>query len=248
MNKTNVYVEGEFCFSGTFISPTSVVTAAHCIFNCDYYNIGPNRFIGGTGLNRSMTFNPGINDYSSEDYYGEYMVTEIYASVSYLLQFSQDGDYTRDCADYDWAICLTSNTVVGTRTHSYMGISGFSYSPLSEPWPFAYNAGYPSLKSLPPDAHLYEKTLWASYPLNKNVTIHTNGRRIESNEIIISGGNSGGPIYTKEVTIQYGQVIKTVYLLGIVSGSHINDDKDEFTSYFYRNTALIVNIARLVAL
>ena len=119
-----------------------------------------------------------------------------------------------------------------------MGLSGFSYPTNLDCWSYARSAGYPNLKSHPNDGALYLRTLWASYPLENDVVI-VNGK-VESNDIIISDRNSGGPLYYKYITVQNGQTIRMVNILGIASGSY--KTSNYFKSCFYRNTALIVNI------
>ena len=229
-------------FSGTFVSETTVVSCAHSIFACQYNSDGG---ILCTGLNKDIYFCPGINDYSSMsiDYYGKYRAYELYAPISYLLRFYNNGGiYSLNCSNYDWSICLTTNIYSGSRTHSYMGLSGFSLLSNDSTFSYARCAGYPLLNSNPTDNYLYEKTMWVSYPLESTIYLY-NGILISS-DIAISGGNSGGPLYYKYTSVQNGQPTTYLYLFGVVSGKVATNSS--CISAFYRNSALFTNIVNAV--
>ncbi len=243
-NSTNGgYQNGYFRFSGTFVSETTVVSCAHSMYPSKNETISGSTRTISTGMNKELYFYPGRNDYSghSYDYYGLYKVVDVYSSVSYVLQFSEKDYSTEDCANYDWSICLTEPQSVGSREHSYMGISNFSSS--SDSYPFARCAGYPALAKT--SSASYNYSLWASVPEENDVTIV--GNHISSSDVVISGGNSGGPLYLKTTTVQNGQVVKHAVLLGIVSSVYTPADSTTGrqifeASYFCRSTSLIVNI------
>lgn len=238
------YQNGYFRFSGTFVSETAVVSCAHSMYPSKSETISGIPRTVSTGMNKELYFYPGRNDYSghSYDYYGLYKAVDVYSSVSYVLQFSKNGYSTEACVNYDWSICLTEPQSVGSREHSYMGISNFSAS--SDSYPFARCAGYPALAKT--SSTPYNYSLWASVPEENDVTIVDN--RIFSSDIVVSGGNSGGPLYLKTTTVQNGQVVKRAVLLGVVSGVYIppadpTTGKQNFgASHFCRSTSLIVNI------
>ena len=225
--------------TGTFVSSNVVVSCAHAIFVHRSPYLSDFDF---SGLNKSISFVPGINNYTGENYYGEYTVTELYASIGYVLKFYEYGYETNYGSGYDWSVCVTNQTTIGSRTHSYMGISGFSYPSSLEYWTHAMSAGYPSMLSFPEDWNLFNRTMWASFPLENNVTIV--GDYIDSTSVVVSDGNSGGPMYLKTVGVQYGHVYKNVYLLGITSGAYYDGNNWHFL--FYRNTAFIVNVVNQI--
>ncbi len=237
------YQNGYFRFSGTFVSETAVVSCAHSMYPSKSETISGSTRTVSTGMNKELYFYPGRNDYSghSYDYYGLYKTVDVYSSVSYVLQFSDKDHSTSACANYDWSICLTEPQSIGSREHSYMGISNFSSS---ASYPFARCAGYPALVKTSSTSYNY--SLWATVPEENDVAIV--GNHISSSDIVISGGNSGGPLYLKTTAVQNGQVVKRAVLLGIVSSVYIplaspTTGKQNFgLSYFCRSTSLIVNI------
>ena len=173
---TQGYSNSYLNFTGTFVSESLLVSCAHSIF--PHLNNDDEEMVC-TGELRYCYFWPGINNYTYSDYYGKYIATELYASISYVLQFYMNNEYTFDCAKYDWSIVKTLKIENGIRTHSCMGLSGFSYPTNLDCWSYARSAGYPNLKSHPNDGALYLRTLWASYPLENDVVI-VNGK-VESN-------------------------------------------------------------------
>ena len=232
-------------FSGTFISETSVLTCAHTIFSSK--NLTSLTYLEQTGLTKNITFTPGINDYSSTNYYGTYSVTEIYAPISYVIRtYENTYAYNENVANYDWALCKTTNTIVGTKTHSYMGVSLFNISPGLTSWDFARSAGYPALQStpVPNDSYLYYRTLWTSYPRVNSVTVVDN--HAVSNEIFASKGNSGGPLYFKQTTVYNGNIVTSVYVVGVFSGYH--DYLSSLSTFFFKNTPYLIHVASTYAL
>ena len=112
-------------------------------------------------------------------------------------------------------------------------------------WPYARSIGYPGIhedQNWPiGELALDYRTQWASYPLENNVYC-PNSTRINSTDIVTSGGNSGGPLYFKNPTIQNGILVKPTFVLGVMSGGYWNNTNTIHTSIFCRLRPTIVNI------
>lgn len=226
-------------FSGAFISNTTILTCAHTIF-ASYWVSSAKHY----GLNKDIYFYPGVNTYGVYTY-GVYKADEIYCPVTYVLEYCANNNHSLGCTANDWAICLTHVHSIGQRSHSVFGVTGFSYSPNLLSWSHARCAGYPIMEIDPYNSDYLQK-MWTNFPLENSVSISSNGKYVQSNSVIISSGNSGCPLYYKSSSVYQGHTIKTVNILGIASG-HILEN-GVFTSYFYRNTAFIVNMIREVGL
>lgn len=248
-NYVNSYSSMSFRASGTFISENVVMSCAHIVHNVidnpNHFNPIPLPIIR-SGLCSSLTFNPGINSYTNEDYYGTYKASHTYVPVSYVLKFGEYNYYLPDCAEFDWSLNLTTKIANGSRTHSYMGIGSFSYPASLDKWTHARNAGYPKLQSNPTNNY-YKKAIWVSYPLENDVVI--NGNIVSSKDIVVSGGNSGGPLYYRTSTIYQGQLVVTLNLIGIASGCtrYKTDGTGNFNllrSFFCRGRPVLVNLVK----
>lgn len=227
-------------FTSTFISDSVVLKASHCIFSTTYNS--STGAIEATGLAKSIVLSPGVNDYSSTDYYGDYNVDSIYAPIGYILVNYGSNPDSLSFTDFDWAVCLTSIYTSGTRVHSYLGLITVSFA--QNFWPNARSAGYPVIPydHWPDDEeYLFDRTMWASYPLENDIYC-PNSTRYNSEEISTSGGNSGGPLYFKNVTVQNGIVVKPTYVFGVMSAGYWSSGNTVHTSIFCRLTPMIINL------
>ena len=186
-----------------------------------------NSIVNYGGLSRNVEFYPGSDTYSGNgaiDYsnFGYYKPTKTYLPISYII-------FENDNEPYDWAINTTVEVFEGTKTHSYMGMSNFTVSSSF----LVRSAGYPGPVVKP--SSLYEVLMWTSYPLENNVSV--NGNTIYTNNITITGGNSGGPLYIVTSGVENGQPYYHSSIIGISTSS----DVDYEYAYACRMRPVIIN-------
>ena len=152
----------------------------------------------------------------------------------------------------DWSVSLTTNTIAGSKTHSYMALFNFqstgTESSLAST--VVQSAGYPGLKNY--SSANYNKlyySMWTSYPLENSV--YGNYNMLYSDDVVISSGNSGGPLFVYNTAIQNGQVIKICNLIGICSSEESPFDYETgldtfYNSRFVRMRPIIINVYKEV--
>ena len=82
--------------------------------------------------------------------------------------------------------------------------------------------------------------MWASYPIENEII--GNGNVLESTEIIISGGNSGGPWFSYNVVVENGIPVKYASIVGIAVASSRDLAGNEIRSYACRVRPIIINL------
>lgn len=224
--------------TGTFIDETTVISCAHLFYN---QKKDENKNIINSCLINNVDFYPGANTfYDSNNWYstfGKYTAYNSYVPISYLL-------FDSGRNQYDWSISLTSNTIIGEKTHSYMGLFNFTSTASSNEISSnqIQSSGYPALYN---NSNIYyKKTMWSSYPLLN--TIYGEYNTLYSNDIVCSGGNSGGPLYVFTSALYNGQVIHTSNLIGILVAVSIDSEQNFVMSYSCRMRPLIINIYKEV--
>lgn len=209
--------------SATFVDETTVIGCAHLFF------LGASK----SSLATSVKCYPGANSYQNptnwHSNYGEYTATDVYLPMAYSIVI----DNLK--VQYDWSIVLTECTAQGIYSHSYMGLLSPSIGTYS-----VHSVGYPSLYYDNSGTNYYEYSLWTSYPLTNSVSVNS-GNVIESEDIIISEGNSGGPLYRYIEVFYNGVYSGYLRLIGICSRFH-PDSKGTRISYFCKITPRIINI------
>lgn len=216
--------------SGTFIDETTVLSCAHTIYK-DRYEKNDDGIDEkkNTSLSKSIKIYPGANSYpnisNSTINFGKYEAYKTFVPISYVLY---DG-----YVPYDWSISLTNNTTAGLYTHSYMGLSNFTFTgtednPAST---LIQSAGYPGVTKkkdevtgIDIDPNNYNYTMWTSYPQNNSVYGQDN--TIYSKDIISSGGNSGCPWFKMSANTVNGVDYYYIGIVGVHRGSKaINDGR-----------------------
>ena len=248
--------------TSTFVSDTTLISCAHLFYGTLTMGTGTNSTVVGS-LGRWAKFYPGAaNDGSGVvTPFGGYKATSAYVSLSYHLS----GGDTR----YDWSIIQTEPLSENLPQHGYMGLSSFSiYHPntLQDApgavqrddtqtyyFDLACSAGYPGITECPQeDRHKYEGLLWANRPQEGEVSINFDDtlgvwQEINSEEIFVSPGNSGGPLYTLTSTIYQGHLVHYSYLIGICSGFTYWED-NFISSQFARSNQELVRMTLKVGL
>ena len=226
--------------SGAFIDDNVLITCAHAFYHEPAYY-----YQNATCLIKTFAFAPGVNSYPYGDddtsNYGEYLATEAYVSVSYVLNFNYGTiEYKVDCASADWAIVFVQlSNSTPTYTHSNFGLLSFSGTTSS-----AVSVGYPNLTVCPSDDYyMYQYSMWANYPLQGSATVATTSNGfsyISSTYHKITKGNSGGPLYTRNTYVLNGQIHREVRIIGICSGG----PTDASYNWFFRMTTAYVSLFR----
>ena len=237
-NSISAYILGGNTFyttsgtgSATFIDETTVLSAAHSFYaqKGSIYGIANN-----------AKFYPGANSYSDSTnwykFFGEYTATDTYLPISYILA----GD-SMDRVLYDWSISLTTNTSTGLYSHSYMGL----YYTNSNSVTYVHSVGYPSLVNCPAqDINLYARSMWTYSPFEN--TVNCSYLDIPSDSIVVSPGNSGGPLYRYIESHYNGSYYGALQLIGICSICGINSQNQFYLSDFCKITPVIINIYKEV--
>lgn len=215
--------------TGTFVDETTVLSCAHLFYH--YNGNALSTFYGYSALTRQMYFYPGANSYYNQtnwySNYGKYKATDTYVPISYVLVNSGQ-------TEYDWSLTLTDVVSQGSYNHSYMRMYHFTASINYS----VQSAGYPVLQNVPNgEGAKYAHTMWASYPLYR--TIMTYNNYLSSPDIVLSGGNSGGPIYVYVTSMENGVVIRRAGIAAIASATNTGSTFTQ--SYMCRMRPVIIN-------
>ena len=216
-------------YTGTFVDETTVLSCAHLFYQYDGNT--QSATYGQSTLTRQIYFYPGANSYYNQtnwySNYGEYKGTDTFVPISYLLVNSGK-------TEYDWSLTLTEVVTQGSYTHSYMRMYHFTSSNNYS----VQSAGYPVLSNIPNgEESKYAHTMWASYPLYRTITTYNN--YLSSTDIVLTGGNSGGPIYVYVTAIQNGVIIRRAGIAAIASAT--NPGSTFTQSYMCRMRPVIIN-------
>lgn len=214
--------------SATFVDATTIIGCAH-MFYLDMW--------GKTTLPSNVKFYPGANSYQNPinwySYYGEYTATDTYLPMKFLLVSDL---LQMQC---DWSITLTECSIQGDYNHSYMALEAPSIGDYS-----VHSAGYPGLYLNNSGTNYYDYAIWTSYPLSNNVSV-TYETVITTDNIVVSNGNSGGPLYRYIEVFYNGVYSGYLGLIGVCSRFYAPNGV--FTSsYFCKITPRIINIYREV--
>ena len=128
--------------------------------------------------------------------------------------------------------CFDDKIISGTYEHSYMGL----YYIAGNTSNLVRSAGYPALVKSS-NNELYEHSMWTMYPIENSII--GNGNTFKSTEIVISNGNSGGPLYGYHTGIEYGHQYKYAYLYGITVASSTSEYENQLSKF---NFSLSVRI------
>lgn len=213
--------------SGTFVDDTTVIGAAHCFYVKDE---------SVYGISKNTKFYPGANSYDdSVNWYksfGEYTATNTYLPISYILA----GDSLNRVL-YDWSISLTTNTYPGLYNHSYMGL----YYTNSNSLDYVHSVGYPSVINCPSgNTALYARSMWTYCPL-ENV-VDCSFEDIPSSTIVVTQGNSGGPLYRYIESYYNGTYYGSLQLIGICSLGWINANNQFYLADWCKINPVIINM------
>ena len=231
--------------SASFVDSSTVVGCAHgfCYYDSHIYNedeINEDPYQGLYGMASSASFYPGANSYQNSnlsEYFGEYKATHTFLPVAYILFMY----YPFTSMMYDWSISLTTNTEQGLYTHSYMGLCSTYFNGVS----YIHSAGYPTPTSINSGNSTYAKGLWVTYPL-ENEIILDNSYFFESDTIVVSKGNSGGPLYRYIESWYNGNYsYGSAMIVAICSSYYIPNGVFEY-SYFSKITPFLINLYREV--
>ena len=223
--------------TGTFIDETTVISCAHMMYK-KYKNL--NGVITDTTLVDTLEFYPGANSYPNKtnhcEEFGKYVGLDTYVPISYVL--------SSDKVPYDWSITLTEQTIEGLYEHSYMGLINFNATTYSG----VESAGYPCVSNNATGEYNLNYSMWTSYPTQNSITTNNNNINIlESTDIVVSNGNSGGPLFVSYSSVVNGVVIKSAFILGIADAilpkKNADSNMREFvTMYACRIRPIIINI------
>ena len=210
--------------TSTFVDDTTVIGCAHSFYI---------EWQGKTGLASGVKYYPGANSYQDSTNwngnFGEYIATDTFLPIEYLFYSSNILK-----AQSDWSITLTYNSTQGLYNHSYMGMSVPSVGNHSN----IHSTGYPGLAVNHYDFNQFHYSLWTSYPISNVINIPTDDV-IYSTSIVITEGNSGGPLYQYNEGSGTGQ--STLLLFGICSSFYIPYDTF-IASYFTKLKHFIINL------
>ena len=231
----NLIYGDEFSATGTFIDETTVISCAHSIFKSK--DIASKTY---TSVINEYFFYPGANSYPNKiehyEEFGKYVGLDTYVPISYVL--------SSDKVPYDWSITLTEQTIEGIYEHSYMGLINFNATTYSG----VESAGYPALYKDENSIYNLNYSMWTSYPTQNSITTNNNNiNTLESTDIVISNGNSGGPLFVSYSSVVNGVVIKSAFILGIadatLSKKNADSNMEEFViMYACRIRPIIINI------
>ncbi len=222
--------------TGTFVSENVILSSAHLFFN-------ERKYSGRTlsTLTCNVNFKPG---YMPPNHYfcGNYEVQKTYLPISFVIYRSDTQSGKSVSAIYDWSISIAKQTMSDIKVHSYMGIAHFDNANFT----MAQSAGFPSLKN--EDGRFVNNSLWTNYPLYHSLELvdEFSKKYIRSDDLVISEGNSGGPIFHQTTSVINGVPTTNCYLIGIISNS-VHSGNRFISANAYTINHFIVNLYKEVA-